>query len=246
MLYTQEIVDKISKDIEQQVEWIKTTWEKNTIVVSKEVIDRDGDIISIDWIDLKYYKKNPVVLADHSYTIESIVGKCTRITKKWDTLEADIEFADTPKGRLAQELRKWEFLKMSSIGFMNAERDPNDRKRIVKCEMIEFSMVAIGSNREALKVEGKEISEENYKKAIEYWIIKEVEEEEEKKEEWCGCGCKWLQGLQKDMEEIKTLIKSLVDDKTMEEKEQELLWKKKVIQAIDSAFSEWLRLIKHL
>lgn len=243
MLYTQEIVEKISKDIEQQVKWLKTTWVKNTIVVSKEVIDRDGDIISIDWIDLKYYKKNPVVLADHSYTIESIVGKCTRITKKGDTLEADIEFADTPKGRLAQELRKGEFLKMSSIWFMNAERDPNDRKRIVKCEMIEFSMVAIGSNREALKLEGKEISEENYKKAIEYWIIKEVDKEE-KKDEWCWC--KWLQEIQKEMQEIKTLIKSLVDDKTMEEKEQELLWKKKVIQAIDSAFSEWLRLIKHL
>jgi hypothetical protein len=30
-------------------------------------------------MDLKAYKKNPVVLLDHSYKVENIVGKTTKI-----------------------------------------------------------------------------------------------------------------------------------------------------------------------
>jgi hypothetical protein len=38
-----------------------------------------GDKVNVDGWDIKNYLKNPVILSDHRYEVESIVGKATKI-----------------------------------------------------------------------------------------------------------------------------------------------------------------------
>jgi hypothetical protein len=47
---------------------------------------------------------NPVVLQDHSYKVENIIGKTLSLRVEGNSLVADFVFADTEHGRLAKEL----------------------------------------------------------------------------------------------------------------------------------------------
>jgi hypothetical protein len=48
-------------------------------------------------MDTKWYKKNPIVLEDHEYEIESIIGKTIRLYIDGNKMYADYVFADTDK-----------------------------------------------------------------------------------------------------------------------------------------------------
>lgn len=79
MLYTTEIAEILAKSIESLD--VKALEEGDTfrVVATDETKDRDGDIITLDGWDIANYLKNPVVLANHEYEIEMIVGKATKI-----------------------------------------------------------------------------------------------------------------------------------------------------------------------
>ena len=76
MLYTEKIAQEIreklldvSIKIEEDEEWAFD------VVASTEDQDRDGETVKVNGWDTTNWLKNPVVLANHTYKIENIVGK---------------------------------------------------------------------------------------------------------------------------------------------------------------------------
>jgi hypothetical protein len=113
MLYTEKLEVEL-KSVLETVE-LKERKTKYNMIVSKEVKDRDGETVMLDGMDMKNYKKNPVVLIDHSYKVEDIVGKTTKLKRDGNELIAEFVFIDTPKGELAEKLYEAGLLKASSI-----------------------------------------------------------------------------------------------------------------------------------
>lgn len=126
--------------------------------------DRHGDIVEQNW-DLKYFKKNPVLLDSHNYdSIENIIGKISNI-KQDKVLEGDVEFhLANPKGVLAREQVKDGYGNALSVGFIPKEFD--DKGTIMKSELLEVSKVSVPANAEALFVK-EEIKEEKKEEVIE-------------------------------------------------------------------------------
>ena len=183
-------------------------------------------------MDLKNYKKNPVVLLDHSYKVENIVAKTTKLTMEDNTLVADFVFIDTENGKLAQKLYEAGLLKASSIGFMAKQRDQNDFSKIIKSELLEWSLVAVPANAEALSLDAKVMEE-----AISKGFIQKQEVNE-------------MQDIKNELAEIKSILLALkTDDKEVKEidnKKEKVLKQKETLQQIDRAVGEALKNLKFL
>ena len=155
--------DKLYKLINLE---IKESDDKERIITaigSKQIIDRDGDIVDIKGIDTKKYKANPVVLWSHAYfdlPIGKGVGK-----KVWiddDELKFKIQFAPeeiSPKAGFVYNLYKEGYLKSFSIGFIpdykeieyveETKKMPAHRL-IKKSELLEISCVNVPANSAAV------------------------------------------------------------------------------------------------
>ena len=76
MLYTDKLATAFKKafeNIEVKVEDDKA--RMFDVIATTEDIDRDNEVIKVNGRDTANWEKNPVVLANHSYTIENIIGK---------------------------------------------------------------------------------------------------------------------------------------------------------------------------
>jgi HK97 family phage prohead protease len=167
-----------------------------TATASKEVIDRDGDVIKVSGIDTKNWKKNPVIMLFHNYHDFPIglgIGK-----KAWvDGNELKVKFKflieDNEKAFQAARLWKAGALKGLSVGFKPDYSsieypEKKEGKKVASrifnnVELLEVSVVPVPSNQEALmasigkSVENGDVSEEDYN------IIKELFDTEIEKEE---------------------------------------------------------------
>jgi len=240
MLYT----EKLKKELDTVLQEVELKERKTTynMVISKEIKDRDWETVILDWLDMKNYKKNPVVLLDHSYKVENIVWKTIRLKREGKNLIAEFVFIDSENGKLAEKLYEAWLLKASSIWFISKKRDEKDFSRIMESELLEWSLVAVPANAEALSIDWKLYEEAKIK-----WFIKE-EKKEEVKEEIKEVN--ELEEIKKELAEIKSILKTFVDDKTKkEEVENEakvILAKKQTLQSIDSDLSSILRNMKNL
>lgn len=92
--------------------------EKREVVhlITNPAVDRVGDIVDPKGVDLTNYVKNPVVMADHHYSIGAVIGKATDISVGDDGITARTQFRDTPLAREAFALSV-EGLGGWSIGF---------------------------------------------------------------------------------------------------------------------------------
>jgi HK97 family phage major capsid protein len=132
-------------------------------IVSTNDVDRHGEVVDIEGIDLSNYEKNPVVMWAHDYNLPPI-GKTLEVKKekmgKKMVLKTVMEFA-TEISDLAKEvysLYKGGFLNAFSIGFMPKETDGDT---YTKSELLEYSAVAIPANPNALllaKAKGLDIN----------------------------------------------------------------------------------------
>ena len=129
------------------------------VCASKQVVDRDGDLIMVDGIATDNFLKNPVVLKCHA-AYEYPIGRVETLEKGLDEtgvpeLVAGIKFADTDDGREAYYLFKNGFLNAVSISFQPTEykqmgESDGMRYKILKSELLEISAVAIPANQAAL------------------------------------------------------------------------------------------------
>lgn len=118
-------------------------------VVSTGAIDAHGERINIDGIDVKDFKKNPVVLWGHD-GFNLPIAKATKVWKSDGKLMARAQFY--LKDDFAKKVYNYimdGFLNAVSIGGMVQEWG-SDGMTISKLLMKEFSVVSIPANQEAL------------------------------------------------------------------------------------------------
>jgi HK97 family phage prohead protease len=133
-----------------------------TFIVSTPEVDRYGTIIVPSGIDYTSYLNNPIVLAQHD-SDDWPIGKCLGFAMNGENLEATLQLHRiTDEACEVADLVAAGFVKAVSVGIIPLESEEKtiDGKKVTiytKSELVEFSIVSIPANREAL-----------IKKSIEY------------------------------------------------------------------------------
>lgn len=147
-------------------------------MITTEAVDRGGDVVIAEGARIDNYLKNPVVMWAHDYqeppvakalSIEVIPGLGIRSRfqfPQWNT---------NPQADIVRRLWAGGFLNATSIGFipitsefMNANADPLDwfePRKYTEWEMLEFSIVPIPANQEALRLAVKQMAWNEEKKS---------------------------------------------------------------------------------
>lgn len=146
--------------------------------ISTDAIDRDGESMLPKGADLKYYRKNGMVLWGHDYSQpENVIAKNKWIQTEDHGLIALTEFARHQKASLVYDLYKDDFLKAWSVGFIpvkgNRPKDTGPELDLpegvfamdfrqpefgslkythTKWILLEYSAVAVPANQEALTI----------------------------------------------------------------------------------------------
>lgn len=157
---------------------IESIPETRTIkfTISTGSVDRDGDTINPKGWQLDNYRKSPVVLWAHDYQMLP-VGKATNIYASDTALIADVEFPPVgtyPFADTVHDMVKTGFLNATSVGFagieVNKSKDREYGYDFAKQELLEFSIVPVPANPEALVQRGIEESQvKTYAKALIEW-----------------------------------------------------------------------------
>lgn len=149
---------------------IKEIDEKKRIIthkISVEKKDRIGDIVRVDGIDTKNYKKNPVVLYSHDYWSKDplpVIGKNVGFIPEGKKLFAKTQFlnSDEVSPKLKDLINDLWYLNKNglmgwSIGFIPTKtediKDEEDHWAgydFKESELLEYSNVIIPANQEAI------------------------------------------------------------------------------------------------
>ena len=132
-----------------------------SVTIFANELSRDGVSVDIDGMDFSNYRKNPVVLFAHDYSgrTESSglpIGRTVRLDRTHDgRIRADFEFlSGDPFADRVRNAWNRGFLRAASIGWKAIEARPSERGRglrIVKSELIEWSIVAVPADPDALR-----------------------------------------------------------------------------------------------
>lgn len=149
---------------------------KMSFTISTASVDRDGDTIDPKGWQLDNFMKNPVVLFGHDYSSLPI-GKAVNITATDKGLQADVEFPPVgtyPFADTVHDMVKTGFLNATSVGFagieVNKSKDREYGYDFAKQELLEFSIVPVPANPEALVQRGLEETQVKvYAKTLMEW-----------------------------------------------------------------------------
>lgn len=102
----QKLTEELSASLKSLEENQKKTGNIGTfkVIASTSTRDRHGESILQNGWKLDNYNKNPVILADHNWSIEKIVGRATNISFEGEQMIIEGEFADTSLGREVKSL----------------------------------------------------------------------------------------------------------------------------------------------
>ena len=142
-----------------------------TFVLSSLSTDRDGERIDPKGWIVPGGTVN--VIADHDYTVKQVLGKLVKTWVEGDRFMGDVQFADDVAtnvlAKFVVDMLDKGYLGPGSVGFMPlAWSDPDGKsytrespgpywgsmpgRLYTKQELLEFSMVAVGSNRDSMIV----------------------------------------------------------------------------------------------
>ncbi|MBP7570899.1 MAG: HK97 family phage prohead protease [Acidobacteria bacterium] len=153
-----------------EVKAIDPNRQRVTHVISSASVDRAGDIIEPGGWKLGTYRKNPVVLLDHDYRVERIIGKAVDLDHDDENLYATTEFGSHPLGVEAFLLVEMGLARGWSVGFRaekyhsivdgkgetlnccrcKAARTKTPGFHYTQAELLEYSLVAIPMNPDAV------------------------------------------------------------------------------------------------
>ena len=133
-------------------------------VISSEAVDSYGTVFKMDGWDLRGYEKNPVVCYQHrssSPDPDDVIGTSELFIED-NKLMARVTFEDAETNAKAEKVRKKVLngtLKMASVGarvldYRFGVEEKNENKETIyftKTELVEWSVVAVGANPDALK-----------------------------------------------------------------------------------------------
>lgn len=135
-------------------------WRTFRVVASTEDSDRSWEIIKANGWDYSNFMKNPVIIANHVYKIENIVGKATDIYVKDNQLIIEWVFSEAnPLGKLLGDLYEEGMVKTVSVWFIPKGRDEGNKRIITNAELLELSFVAVPCNPNALSLDQKSLLE---------------------------------------------------------------------------------------
>ena len=132
--------------------------------ISKEVVDRDGDILRASGVDFSNYMKNPVFLSFHN-SREFPLGKVTKFWVEGNEVKAIVYFPtleelSTDPNNASEKAKLVDFtyhcyktgmLNAVSVGFIPLEWIETEKGYdILKWELLEFSAVAVPANQDAI------------------------------------------------------------------------------------------------
>ncbi|WP_316184711.1 HK97 family phage prohead protease [Bradyrhizobium sp. SZCCHNRI1003] len=130
------------------------------VVCSTPQVDRSGEIVVQEGIDLSAYLTNPVVLADHDPTRR--VARAIEIGVVEGKLSATVQFppaGEIPHADVLYNEVKNGLVNTVSIGFTPLETEPLDKanpkkgpQKYIRSELMEFSFVGVPANPGALIV----------------------------------------------------------------------------------------------
>jgi len=130
-----------------------------TFVLTTGNVDRDGDIIEPDGLDVTAFLKNPITLWQHDH--KNPVGTWENIRHETGRWVADLKLATTNLANMTRKLIQEGVLKAVSVGFLPKENgyeriedeDGNFKGyRFLKTELLEVSLVSVPANAEALLI----------------------------------------------------------------------------------------------
>ena len=203
-------------------------WRRFRVVASTEDSDRAWEIIKANWWDYKNFMKNPVIIANHVYKIENIVGKATSIYVMDNQLIIEWVFSESnPLWKLLADLYDEGMVKTVSVWFIPKSRDESNKRIITSAELLELSFVAVPCNPNALSLDQKQLLEEN-------WLL-ETQETEEKE-----ISNKEILSMLTD---IKALLEILVDGNTKKLSDANIL-AKETLQNVARTVNQWLAAFK--
>jgi HK97 family phage prohead protease len=138
-------------------------------MISTEAVDRHGDIVRATGARLENYLKNPVVLWAHDLDAPPIAKALSIEVLPGEGLKATFQFPNWGVSEQADVVRRlWAggFLNATSVRFTPIkwkplEGDENDwwgPREYVEWELLEFSIVPVPANQEALRLAIKSIS----------------------------------------------------------------------------------------
>jgi hypothetical protein len=141
-----------------------------TFIMSAEIRDRDGDIVKLNSGNFEQYNRNPIIAWMHvtrSADPDFIIGHgkaFMRDGKAYNTITFEPATINPLAGKIAEKI-KFGSIRAGSIGFLahdgrygdkSVGEDP-DTFYITDWELLEFSIVSIPSNSEAMLVSSMEI-----------------------------------------------------------------------------------------
>jgi HK97 family phage prohead protease len=139
-------------------------------MISTEAVDRQGDIVRATGARLENYLKNPVVLWAHDYSQPPIAKALGIEILPGSGLKSRFQFSEwniNPQADVVRRLWASGFLNATSIGFiplkskaLNEEDEdywwgPRD---YVEWELLEYSIVPVPANQEALRLAMKSLA----------------------------------------------------------------------------------------
>ena len=226
-------------------------WRRFRVVASTEDSDRSWEIIKADWWDYKNFMKNPVIIANHVYKIENIVGKATSIYVMDNQLIIEWVFSEAnPLWKLLADLYDEWMVKTVSVWFIPKARDESNKRIITNAELLELSFVAVPCNPNALSLDQKQLLED-------FWLIKKEESlsfSGTKKSENSSDSTddnidnSWEISISNKeilntLNDIKSLLEILVDDNTKKLSDANYI-AKETMQAISRTVNTWLAAFK--
>jgi HK97 family phage prohead protease len=136
-------------------------------IVTKRIVDRDGDLLEPSGADLDNFEKNPVINLNHDIYNQLPIGKAVKIKRNKDEIKVWIKFATKEENPIAANvyrLVKGGFLNATSIGFIpdfsqidSPETMMVGGKKVLrhykKYEIYEISIVNVPANPAALRTE---------------------------------------------------------------------------------------------
>lgn len=147
-----------AKEIEVDGE-VKTVYP---FVLTSEIIDRDGDVVVVNDMNIDNYKKNPVVFFEHD-TRQHAIGKAYNIKKLKGKVTADVWLHELDEA--SQQVKRYldaGVYNSGSIGFrvygsnkrrvsLNEQSPYETVNELTPTELYEFSVVKIPANPEAIR-----------------------------------------------------------------------------------------------
>jgi HK97 family phage prohead protease len=136
-------------DVKALIEETKAAKDTGTfeVVATTENLDRYQEVIKLDGWDVEHYRRNPVILWGHDHG--KLIGMATSVEIIDGKMIVKGKFAPTEEGQEKRKLYEMGFLRATSVGFIEKEREGN---LITKAELLELSFVSVPANPYALRL----------------------------------------------------------------------------------------------